>query len=120
MRYPINNYASAFTEAVRTAPQEKALKGLMKLLKRTGDIKYSDKILEAIHKKIVAENGGKWAMIETARTAGGLERIENEFSEKDRIDFKINPELAAGTRITINGEEELDNTLRNKLNKLFK
>ena len=48
------------------------------------------------------------------------EKIKHNFPEKDYIDFKINPELVAGMRVTVDGEEELDNTLNQKLKNLFR
>lgn len=121
MKYSINNYVGAFTQAVKKLSQEQVVASFVKLLKKTGDIKHSKKVIEAIHKKLVNEKGGKWVNIETAReSALRKEKLKHNFSEKDHLDFKINPELVAGARITINGEEELNNTLQNKLNKLFK
>lgn len=121
MKYSLNNYVDAFTQAAGHVSQEEAMKGFTKLLKKTGDIKHSKKILEAIHKKLVNQKGGKWINVETAReSALKKESFKHRFSEKDHIDFKINPELVAGMRITVNGEEELNNSLQNKLNRLFK
>src|SRR3989338_9317744 len=120
MRYSVNNYVEAFAEVVKEVPQDKAVNGLLRLLVRTGDIKHSGKILESIHKKLVIEKGGKWVNVEVAREQmpkKGL--LKSKFSGKDYIDYKINPELVAGMRITINGEEEVDNSLHNKLKKLF-
>ncbi|MBI2064803.1 MAG: F0F1 ATP synthase subunit delta [Candidatus Yanofskybacteria bacterium] len=121
MRYSVNNYVGAFTQIIKEIPREKAINGFLRLLAKTGDIKHSKKILTAIHKKIINEDGGKWIDIEAAREPmPKREMLKNKFSKKDHINFIINPELVAGVRITVNGEEELNNTLRNKLNKLFK
>ena len=121
MKYFVNNYVQAFTQAVRRSSHEEVIGSFVKLLKKTGDIKHSKKILEAVHKKLVNEKGGKWVNVEVAReSALKKEKIKHNFSEKDHIDFKVNPELVAGVRITINGESELNNSLQNKLNKLFK
>ena len=121
MKYSINNYVQAFTEVVKKTPQERAVNGFIKLLKKTGDIKHSKKILEAVHKKIVNEKGGKWVNIEVAReSALKKEGLELNFSNKDYVDFQMNPELVAGIRIIVDGEEELDNSLNNKLKKLFR
>ena len=121
MKYSVNNYISAFAQAIKMVPSGQVVEGFVKLLKKTGDIKYSTKIFEAIHKKLVNERGGKWVNVEVAReSALKKEKLKNKFSEKDYVDFKINPELVAGVRITINGESELNNSLQGKLNKLFK
>ncbi len=121
MRYSLNNYVSAFSQVAKTTSREQVVDGFVKLLKKTGDIKHSQKVIEAIHKKIVNEKGGKWINIEVARgSALKKEKLRHKFSEKDHVDFKINSELVAGIRITVNGEEELNNSLQNKLSKLFK
>jgi len=121
MKYSVNNYVGAFTQTIKKASREEAVGGFVKLLRKTGDIKHSSKIIDAIHRKLVNEKDGKWVDIETGREAiPKKEVLKNKFSKTDYVDFKINPELVAGVRITINGEEELNNTLQNKLNKLFK
>jgi len=120
MKYSVNNYVDAFSEAIKEVSYGEAIDGFTKLLKKIGDIKHSKKIIEAIHKKIVNEKGGKWVDVEVARdSALKKETFKHKFSAKDHVDFKINPELVAGIRITVNGEEELNNSLQNKLNKLF-
>ena len=122
MRYSLNNYVGAFTQAIKKSPHEEVINGFVKLLNKTGDIKYSKKVLEAIHRHLVNEKEGKWVNIETARelSQAGLEALRNKFTSKDHLDFKLNSELVAGVRITIDGEEELNNSLQNKLNKLFR
>jgi F0F1-type ATP synthase delta subunit len=125
MRYSLNNYVDAFTQAiagVSNLEREKLTANFAKVLKKTGDIRNAKKILEAIHKKLVNQAGGKWVNIETAREVSGSkkENLKKQFSQKDYVFFNINPELIAGIRVTVNGEEELDNTLNYKLNKLFK
>ena len=108
-------------KAVEAVPPRQATVNFIKLLKKTGDIKNADKILEAIHKKMVRNKGGKWVKIESARdiTRSRAKSLKSRFSKKDNVTFNINPELVAGIRIMVNGEEELDNTLTKKLNKMF-
>ncbi|MDP3792368.1 MAG: F0F1 ATP synthase subunit delta [bacterium] len=122
MKYSINNYVGAFIQVARTSSNEKVVEGFVKLLKKTGDIKNAKKILEAVHKKLVNEKGRKWVNIETAREISGAKTmsLKHKFSKKDLVDFKINSELVSGVRITVDGERELNNSLQNKLNKLFK
>lgn len=124
MRYSPNNYTNALIGALEDTPREKkdlVLKNFVKLIIKTGDIKHSKKILEAVHKKLVNEKGGKWVDIEVARESALKKKLlQNKFLKKDHISFQINPELVAGVRITVNGEDELNSTLQNKLNKLFR
>lgn len=125
MKYQVNNYVEAFVGALGETPKDKRgvlVSNFVRLLHRTGDIRSENKITEAVHKKIVNNEGGRWVNIEAARELKESDRklLINKFSEKDHVDFKINPELVAGVRITVDGEEELDNSLNQKLNKLFK
>jgi len=122
----MNNYVEAFTEALAevsgTAEKDKVISNFSKLLRRTGDIKSGAKIAAAIHKKMVNNENGKWVNIESARQLSDSKSrsLKSKFSKKDNITFNINPELVAGVRILVNGEEELDNTLNQKLNRLFR
>ena len=124
MKYSINNYVQAFTESLKESFDDhgSVAAHFIKLLEKTGDIRYSKKIINAIHKKLVNSKGGKWVTIETARefTEARLKSLKDNFSDKDHVDLKINPELVAGVRITLNEDEELNNSLQNKLNKLFR
>ncbi len=121
MKYSVNNYLSAFAQAVKKSSQKEVVSGFIKLLKKTGDIKHSEKIIEAIHKKLVNEKGGKWVNVEVARESALKKKLlKNKFLKKDHVDFKINPELVAGVRITIDGEKELNNSLQSKLSRLFR
>jgi len=125
MRYTINNYVNALAGALGETPDDKkglVLKNFVSLIAKNGDLPKRDKIVESVHRQIVNSNGGKWVTVELAReTTEPRMRIMREmFSDKDFINFKINPALVAGIRITINGEDEIDNSLQSKLNKLFK
>ena len=122
MKYSINNYVEAFAQSLAISDKnDEVISGFIKLLKKNGDIKHSKKILDAVHRKLVNSEGGKWVTIETARelSAENLKSLKHNFSEKDHIDFKINSELVAGVRVTLNNEEELNNSLQNKLKKMF-
>lgn len=125
MKYSVNNYVEAFYQVfsgVSAGEKNKTYDSFLRLLKKTGDIKNSKKILEALHRKIVNDKGGRWIIVEAARELGEArsKSLKKHFSEKDHVEFKINPDLVAGVRITINGEQELDNSLNSKLNKLLK
>ena len=123
MKYSVNNYVEAFVETLAASDKkDQVITNFIKLLKKTGDIKHSKKIFEAIHKKLVNSDGGKWVDIDTARelSEAKLKPLISKFSKKDHINLNINKGLIAGVRVTVNGEDELDNSLNKKLNKLFK
>ncbi len=125
MKYLINNYVDAFLDVLDEIPAvERAsiVPNFIKLLKKNGDISHKDEILNKIQRKAVSLNGGNWVIVELAREASvsQIDNIKKNFSKKDRVEFKLNPSLVAGVRVTINGDQELDNSLNNKLKKLFK
>ena len=125
MKYSINNYVDALVQVLGDAPDERkeeALKNFVTLLSKNGDIAKRNKIVEAVHKKLVNSNGGRWVIIELARETDNrkLDLIKGSFSAKDHVDVRINTRLVAGIRVTVDGEEEMDNSLDNKLKKLFK
>lgn len=124
MKYSIQNYVNSLTEVLKESSRENfelILKNFVKIILKNGDISKRDKIIEAVHKKTVQLNGGHWINIELARELSEpkMRIIKEAFSEKDFIDFKINPTLVAGLRITVDGNREIDNTLKNKLKKMF-
>ena len=122
MKYSLDNYVGAFTQAFEKTSREDVVASFVKLLKKTGDIKFAGKIIEGIFKKLVKNDEGRWVRIETARELkeAASKSLKDRFTKKDHLTFDVNPELVAGVRITVDGEEELDNSLQNKLNKLFK
>ena len=122
MKYSVDNYVEAFTQALKEGTHKVISAGFVRLLEKNGDIKHFKKIIEAIHKKMVNDKDGEWVSIEMARSLpkNKLESLSHKFSKKDHVDFKINPELVAGVRITVNGQDELDNSLNQKLKRLFK
>ena len=122
MKYSVNNYVEAFVGTLASSDKkDQVVTNFITLLKKTGDIKHSKKIFEAIHKRLVNSDGGRWIDIDTARELpeSKLKPLMNKFSKKDHINFNINKGLVAGVRVTVNGESEMDNSLAKKLKKLF-
>lgn len=124
MKYSPETYAKAFGELLETIPasgHKKLVDNFIAAIRKNGDYGRMGKITEAVEKTVVKKNGGRWIRVEFARAVDGSLRsdVEKKFSAKDRIEEMINPEIIAGVRITIDGEKELDNSMRRKLNKLF-
>lgn len=125
MKYSREIYAKALIEAVEETPQGKkdeVIKRFLEILKKNGDLKRVDKIISLVSKYLTKKSGNRHIEIEIARElpAGLIKEISKNFGKKDQIEISINPQLVAGTRITIDGERELDNSLARKLHKLFK
>ena len=86
------------------------LQNFLHILDKNGDRKKLREIVAWIekmeHRKVV---------VETARKTKTVWRFE----KNDIVEEKINPDLIAGARLTINGEKQLDFSLKNKLEKIF-
>ncbi len=98
-----------------------AFKRLIGVLAKKGDSHRAKDVLREFEKLEVAKSGGKLVEVEFARAQGVKERekVLTQFSAKDRVVTRISPELVAGTRITVDGERELDVSLAGKMRRLF-
>ncbi len=124
MKYPPEAYAIALHDAVSHAPsgkRDEIVKRFAALLRKTGDIARADKIIRAFEKLTVKNSGGRWIEVEFARPldTGLASRVVKSFAAKDHIEEIINSALIAGARVTIDGGQELDNSLARKLKKMF-
>ena len=125
MKYSSHLYARALGEVLDVAPSERydeILGRFLMVLKKNGDHGKLKVISALLRDRMIKKNGGRHILLEFARQPSP-EQIANtakSFSERDSIDIQIRPERVAGVRIVINGEEELDNTLERKLQKIFR
>lgn len=111
MKYAPSIYAKAFLE---TEPEPKRF---LQAVARNGDLAKIDKIVTAIEELVTKKHGGHTIALEFARKSDLAEKFK--FSAKDHVRVSINPSLVAGVRITIDGEQELDESLQRKLNNLW-
>lgn len=111
MKYAPSIYARAFLE---TKPD---VKNFLRVVAKNGDFQRIDTIVEAIEAQAAKDRGGHMVELEFARETPLRQKFT--FTAKDLIRTSINPFLVAGVRVTIDGEKELDMSLRRKLNKLF-
>ena len=122
MRWKPAIYAKAFLAAIDGgAHAEEASKRLAKTLKRYGDRSLADGVLRAVERELVSRAGAQMVEVQFARPPkpAVLKTILGDFSKKDRVTTSIKLKLVAGTRIVINGDEELDLSLVGKLERMF-
>ena len=123
MKHTAHIYAKAFVEALGEHPspeKERArIKNFIALLVKNGDIGHARKILESAKKVIREKKGRRSVVIETARPLPTHGLAEEITKPSDVVEEKIDPELIAGVRITINDELQFDGTLKRKINELF-
>lgn len=123
MRYPIEAYAEAFCESreEQKGKEDALIEKFLETVKKNGDWGGIKKIFNLIARKTAVRGGGRFVSVEFGRPPAKkvIQMLEENFSKKDYLEFKVRPELIAGARILINGERELDSTLIRKINKLF-
>ena len=124
IRQSPNLYAEALLSALEGAPKEKALlvlKRFVTTVAKHGDANRWDEILRAVEKKRAAQKGGRSIEVEFARK--GERRLEEKFKHlfgtHDIVQFRVDPTLVAGARITIDGDQELDLSFARLLNDLL-
>ena len=124
MRYTPESYAKALINVLSLDPlnEKEILVNFRTLLEKNRDLAQADKIIQAVEMQMVKDNGGRMIELETARALPDWEmtKILSQFKETDRVKVKINPGLVAGTRVTIDGETELNLSLDRKLRTIFK
>ncbi len=125
MKYSATDYAKAFTELAPEAKSASARSELVKqfwgAVERNGDIGKAQKIVTETENLLRRADGRDLYEVETARKTepSAKELLADITTPKDIVRETINPELVAGVRITKNGSEQLDVSLKTRLDKLF-
>ena len=99
--------------------EKKIVDNFLKLLKKNVDVKNATEIIRLAEVFILQKTGNKKITLETARDIGRKNIFKEIVKSHDIVEEKINPELIAGIRVTVNGENQLDFSLKNKLDKIF-
>ena len=117
-------YATALAEilAEKKFDEKKVTSNFVKLLVSAGLEKKSKEILELAEEILLTKRGNKKIVIESARkiTAGQRKVLDGIALKGDMVKEKINPELVAGVRITVNGNKQFDGSMKRKLERIFK
>jgi len=124
MKNSIKNYAKALAELLQNdkVGDKKISAGFIKLLERQGDLNKAKEIIKQTEFLLAKKQGKKMVVLETARKITESQKKSlAKFTEKgDIVQEKINPELIAGVKITVDGEKQFDQTMQKKINNLFK
>jgi F0F1-type ATP synthase delta subunit len=126
MKYSVHTYAQAFVEALEEhADAKKGLaeatlgKNFMALVTKNGDESHLANILDEASRLARGKSGIRQVTIESARELSTSQKAELKHFTKphDVIEERIDPELIAGIKITVNDEMQFDGSLKKKLNK---
>jgi F0F1-type ATP synthase delta subunit len=116
-------YAQALVELMlgnKTSEEETEIADkFLKLLEKNSDLRRVKEIISLAEDLFIKKTGRRKIILETARRVPEKEIIEKISQTGDIVKKKINKDLIAGIKIIIN-DEQLDMSMKNKLNKLFK
>ncbi len=124
-KYPVKIYAKALSSVLEKDLNKKeaeiALANFLALVEKNQDQKGLLKIFQLTEKNILKKLGINKVIFESARQieAKNLKKLKEVTNKDDICCEQINSELLAGVKIVKNGNEQIDYSLANKLNKLF-
>lgn len=119
-KYKSFYYAKALVDAVihKRLSEKKLVANFLNLLQKNQDVKKIREIILLVEKLLFKKTGNKKIIFETARKVD-FKNFDNYIKRGDKVENKINKDLVAGVKITINGEKQLDLSLKNKLDNVF-
>lgn len=124
---PKNNKVKIYAKALvgvildKKADEKKIVENFVKLLKKTGQEKRVKEILDLAEDMLLRKQEKKKIVFEVARrlTSENRALLKQFAREGDIVKEKINHNLVAGVKITVNNEKQFDNSMLNKLNNIL-
>lgn len=121
MKYSVNTYARALVAAIDEGKANDAAieKNFLEVVRQNGDEAQLRKILDEASRLARGTSSIRHVLIESARplTARQRSEVKRFMKAHDEIDERIDPDLIAGVKITINDEQQFDGSLKKKLNR---
>lgn len=124
MKYSPKLYAQAFSElavgSLAKTEEARLVKNFFEVIKKNNDAHQLKKIFEETEKRLRTKSGHRKITIETARKINHIDvELKNFLKPDDSIEEKINPELVAGIKITVDDGMQFDGSLSRRIKKLF-
>ena len=124
MKYSHHLYAQALAAVIadaKGAEAERFAKNFLALIHKNGDEAHARKILEEAARLLRGKKGVRKVTIGTARQMPPKQKtiLKAFLKPSDVVEERIDPDLIAGVRITIDDEKQFDGSLKGKLDKLF-
>ena len=124
MKHSSRLYARALSQLIaqtdRSHEAEKISKNFLALLKRNGDSRKIREIIQLTEIELAHQKGGRHIVVETARPMDDIRKqLKAWLRPEDIVEEKINSTLVAGVRLTIDGETQVDASLKSQLDQLF-
>ena len=99
--------------------EKKIVSNFLKLLVKNNTMAKAGEIVALAENIILKKRGNKKIILETARIIDSKNAVKSFTKKGDVIQGKINSELIAGLRVVIDGEKQLDYSLKHKLDQIF-
>lgn len=128
MKHKAKIYAKTLADIATTKPageggvklsDDQIVKNFLKLLEKNGDMKKAKDIVALAENMFIKKTGRRKILLESARKVDKKEILQNLERQGDIVQEKIDKDLIAGIKITIN-DKQLDFSMRKKINELFK
>jgi len=122
MKYKAKIYAKTLadlmTENKTEAQEQKIVENFLKLLEKNGDMKKAKDIVALAENLFIKKTGRRKIILESARKVDKKEILKSFERQGDIVQEKIDKNLIAGIKITIN-DRQLDYSMRKKIQELF-
>jgi F0F1-type ATP synthase delta subunit len=118
MKHAPHIYAKALVEVLENKKiDQAAAKNFITLVRRNGDEAHLGKILEEAGRIARGKSGVRKVTVSSARELTKKQEAELKHFVKsgDVVEKRIEPELIAGVKITLNDELQFDGSLKKKL-----
>ena len=126
MKYPAHIYAKALVEVLTAShglkeKDDELAKNFLALVRKNGDESHLKKILEEASRFARGQSGVRKVTIASARelSPSQAKTMEHFIKSGDVVERRIDPELIAGVKITLNDDMQFDGSLKNKLSNVL-
>jgi|SRR3989344_5832043 len=123
MKYKAKFYAKILVDLMQEdknlTEKSRKVKLFLDFISSSGDRKQGKEIILLAEKLYAEKTGKRKIILETARKTDISAISKKIKKDGDFLTQKINPDITAGVKITVNDQKQLDFSLKNKLDKIF-
>jgi len=117
-------YAKALIDLITreksSAKTKENIANFLDFLIKNGDVKKVGQIIFLAEKLYYEKTGKRKIILESARKLSKKNILKDFFQDGDVVIEKIDLDLIAGMKVVVNNEKQLDFSLKNKLDNIFK
>lgn len=123
MKYSVHTYAQALVAVIedKAVKDDVIEKNFLALVRKNGDEGHLPQILEEASRLARGKSGIRKVTVESARELSPSQKatLKQFIQLHDEVEERIDKELIAGIKITVNDETQFDGSLKSKLNKVL-